>query len=184
MNYITPDYFNPKNTSSDPKIRALFDTFPEEFRTNTTFHQYIGTKWFGMSGTDNPSQETFFYYVDTKEPGRLYKVPISIWYNGDSDDFWCRIKYIRYRDMLRIIISDFSGIRLFDEKLNHIFTMELTLEMIESNDVYGYHFDGENILIWKVSSMVELSSSPHGETKDKYHDISRVKDVTTIMNPF
>ncbi len=180
MNYITSDCFNPKKTSSDPKIRALFETFPEEFRTNTKFHEYIGTTWFCTSGTNNPSQETFFYALDTNEPDRLYKVPISIWFNGNAFDFWYRIKFIRYRDMLRIIISDFSGVRLFDEKLNTIFSMPLTLEMISTNDVYGYHYDGENIMIWKMSTILP----PTGVKQDEYHDISRVKDVMTIMNPF
>lgn len=187
MNFITPAFFNPKNTSSDPEIRALFETFPEEFRSNTSFHEYIGTTWFGTSGTKDPSEETYLYSVDTREPERLYKAPISIWHtvNGDSFDFWCRIKYIRYRDMLRIIITDFAGIRVFDEKLNTIFSLPLSLEMIASNDVYGYHFDGESIMIWKISSMIEEPSTiPPGGWKDVYHDISRVRDVMTIMNPF
>ncbi len=185
MKYIDPNSCNPKNSSSDPEIRTLFESFPEEFRKNTIFHEYISTTWFGMSGTHNPSEESFFYSVDTKEPERLYKVPISIWFDKDSFDFWCRIKFIRYRNMLRIIISDFSGIRVFDEKLNTIFSMPLSLEMIASNDVYGYHFDGESIMIWKISSMNEESSTPPpGGWEDKYHDISRVSDVMSIMNLF
>ncbi len=181
MNFLNPTSFNPRYHANDPELQALFDTFPAEFQESATFHEYIGDWWFAVSGTDNPSQKSYLLSLHAKEPAQVYKTPVAIWFDGDSYDFWCRMKFISYRGLLRIIFSDYSGIYLFDEKLQAIFSMPTSPEMVASNDVFGYHFDGESIMIWKMSKMNSLNGASRC---DKYHDISRVSEVMSIMTPF
>lgn len=167
------------NRRNDKDVCAIFSSFPEEFR-NTEYPEFIDNMWFTLSGTDNPSDESYFYSVDAKEPDRLYKTPVSIWLNKDAFDYWSRINYIRKNNVLRVIISDYSGIRVFDEKLNIIFSLPISSEMIETNDVYGYHYDNVNILIWKMSDTFE---DEYGNRAD-YNQFSQVSKITTIMSPF
>jgi hypothetical protein len=134
-----------------------------------------------MSGVDEPEDSSFFHSVNAKEPNQIYKIPISIWYNEESLDHWSRVRFIRYRGLFRIIHTDFSGLLLLDEKLQVIFSMPRSPEMIAENSVYGFHFDGENIMIWKVP---EDEYTRHDRNHDYYTDISWVSEVMTIMSPF
>lgn len=95
------------------------------------------------------------YSVNLDEPTVMYKVPVSIYStlsNMFGFDYWYNYDYIRIDDSIFYILSDFTGIHVYDTCLRIVFDLPVTHSMSRFGDVYGFHFDNvsRQLISWMV----------------------------------
>ncbi len=167
--------------SSPQGIRDTFNSLSNEFKTMTVFHEYEENWWFSLEGVKTPNDVSYLCSTDSNDPSVIYRTSINIWLNEESFDFWLRRSIVKVDGEIRIILSDYNGIRVLSEHLVTLLTIHRTAEMVEQNDVFGYHFENgaSHLSVWKMS---EATGAVHSGV-DQYHDISRVRETCVKTFP-
>jgi len=94
---------------------------------------------------------------NTGENCIVSSAPIKVWHNDNSIDFWFRHTLIQGDYM---IVSDYSGLTVWDRTLNPIFSQPVTQEMKMENGVYGYMYKDGTLSYWPII----------GYARGEYHD--------------
>ena len=120
----------------------------------------------GDSGCENNNARIVL--VPKSDTAKIYKSPINIWRSVDSTDYWFRHSHHRKY----IIVSDFSGLNVFDNVLNIIFHVDLP--QIESDaplDVWGYELHNNVLLYWSANITSKIEKEHNEKMNDTRYEI-------------
>jgi hypothetical protein len=130
-----------------PEQNAIYDTLHPEFRTYAKFPEYLDD-W---SITVN-NETSMIYSVNSRNPDILYTAHVNI---NNSCDYWFYQRFFSIDGIIRIIHSDYDGLRLMDAQLNTLFHIPRTAEMIVNYEVYGFDIDETHFTYWVITQYVQ-----------------------------
>ncbi len=139
--------FNKSYYFVTPEQHAIYDTLHSEFRINARFPEYLDD-W-SITVNDETSK---IYSVNSRNPDILYTTPVNI---NNSYDYWFKQRMFSIAGVIRIIHSDYDGLRLMDTQLNILFQIPRTAEMIEKCEVYGFDIDETHFMYWVITQDVQ-----------------------------
>ncbi len=130
-----------------PEQHAIYDILHQEFRINARFPEYLDD-W-SITVNDETSK---IYSVNSRNPDILYTTQVNI---NNSCDYWFKQRMFSIAGVIRIIHSDYDGLRLMDTQLNTLFQIPRTAEMIEKCEVYGFDIDETHFMYWVITQDVQ-----------------------------
>ncbi len=139
--------FNKSYYFVTPEQHAIYDTLHSEFRINARFPEYLDD-W-SITVNDETSK---IYSVNSRNPDILYTTPVNI---NNSYDYWFKQRMFSIAGVIRIIHTDYDGLRLMDTQLNTLFQIPRTAEMIEKCEVYGFDIDETHFTYWVITQHVQ-----------------------------
>jgi hypothetical protein len=149
--------------------------YPEAFKNAKIFEYHLESGWCFATDTKSvqfredyemgTSRDTYevaeFMSMNLRNPTIMYRTPIFIWNLDDApvhpSSDWCNDDYFIFDGMIYYVISDFAGLRVYNQTLDIIFELPITPEMKRYNDVYGFHVDmeGRRLVSWIVINQNE-----------------------------
>lgn len=139
--------FNKSYYFVTPEQHAIYDTLHPEFRINARFPEYLDD-W-SITVNDETSK---IYSVNSRNPDILYTTPVNI---NNSCDYWFKQRMFSIAGVIRIIHTDYDGLRLMDTQLNTLFQIPRTAKMIEKCEVYGFDIDETHFTYWVITRDVQ-----------------------------
>ncbi len=130
-----------------PEQHAIYDTLHQEFRTFAMFPDYLDD-W-SITVNDKTSK---IYSVNSRNPDILYTTQVNI---NNSCDYWFKHRIFSISGVIRIIHSDYDGLRLMDTQLNTLFQIPRTAEMIVKCEVYGFDISETYFTYWVITQFVK-----------------------------
>ena len=82
----------------------------------------------------------------------IYRQKIHIYHEDHLFDYWFRFSI--YKEHL--ILSDFSGIKIFNSKLEIVHQIDIYEEMKIKHDVFGYEVKNNTLLVWSADEATKI----------------------------
>ncbi len=150
-----------------PDMVRDYETLHQEFTMNVEYPERIDDWWIAVD-----SRNFSIYSINVQNPDVFYKKTIDI-DKASGMDYWFIQKIFKIDGVIRIIQSDYGGIQLMDERLNTIFHVPRTQEMIEKNAVYGFYITTSQIIYWVIDDFVMSE-----------HEMKEAADNQKLREPF
>jgi hypothetical protein len=95
----------------------------------------------------------------------MYKTPLFIWNLDYLFDDWCEDDYFIFDGTIYYVITDFGGLRVYNQTLDTIFDLPITPEMRRYGEVYGFHVNMEDrrLVSWIVINQKKRDSQALAE---------------------
>jgi len=121
---------------------------------------------FDVGESGEYKNNTRILLVNKSDTSKMYSHSINIWSSVDACDYWFRHSHHgKY-----IIVSDYSGLTVFNDHLKIVFHVETrikkkSVEDVEHLDVWGYELNNNILSYWSANAVKSIEK----EYNDKMH---------------
>ena len=186
--------FLSRNDLRQMKDLPEFQRTPEEFKQAENFDYHPESGWFFAID----SKSDLFYYgeyqdTDTAEllsfhfsnPDVVNRIPVFI-YNMECEmpgyDYWYVDDYALFDGMIFYIITDFEGLRVYNQTLDIVFDLRRTPEMKTLVHAFGFSVDAETRQLVSWICKEKQLDPESGRMKYNYDNVSLVPETERIYH--